>query len=345
MNIQCLGVVYQAAFSDKTFNMTIVYGVFAMLAFLLAIGYCWMVKKRNKWLIGVYLSVFVVNMGYFMLAVSKTLDGALFANRIAYLGSVFLPFLMLLTIMDICGLHCKKWLMIALCGVSVIIFLIAATPGYLDWYYKEVVLVTVNGMSKLQKVYGPLHILYLPYLILYFAGMIGVIVYAGVKKKIKSFSGSVMLLAVVMLNIAVWFIEQLINWDFEFLSITYIISELFLLLICGMQQEYSTLMERLRDTDVGEMEQLENILPPDVEELFGSFAERAASLTATERRILRYYAEGKEIAEVAELAFISIYTVRKHNANIYHKLEVGSRDELMLYLDLFRRLGRLDEIC
>ena len=59
---------------------------------------------------------------------------------------------------------------------------------------------------------------------------------------------------------------------------------------------------------------------------------------------MKYYAGGKEVAEVAELAFISIYTVRKHNANIYQKLGVRSRDELLLYLDLFRRCGRLEEL-
>ena len=85
-------------------------------------------------------------------------------------------------------------------------------------------------------------------------------------------------------------------------------------------------------------------LPDNIAELFDDFAARAALLTTTERSIVRYYAEGKEVAEVAELAFVSIHTVRRHNANIYHKLGVGARDELMLYIELFRRCGRLDEI-
>jgi len=85
-------------------------------------------------------------------------------------------------------------------------------------------------------------------------------------------------------------------------------------------------------------------LPTDIAELFDGFARRAAKLTAKERAILRHYEEGREVVEVAEMAFISINTLRKHNANIYHKLEVGSRDELMLYIELFRRAGRLDEI-
>ncbi len=85
-------------------------------------------------------------------------------------------------------------------------------------------------------------------------------------------------------------------------------------------------------------------LPPNVRELLDGFAKRAEALTATERSILQYYADGRDVNEVAELAFISINTVRKHNSNIYQKLAVGSRDELVLFIDLFRRCDRLDEL-
>lgn len=35
---------------------------------------------------------------------------------------------------------------------------------------------------------------------------------------------------------------------------------------------------------------------------------------------------------------------KKENRSIYQKLEVSSRDELMLYIELFRRCDRLDEL-
>lgn len=85
-------------------------------------------------------------------------------------------------------------------------------------------------------------------------------------------------------------------------------------------------------------------LPSNIEELFSSFAQRATNLTPTEHNILKYYADGKGIKEVAEHACISINTVRRHNANIYQKLGVGSREELLLYIELFRRCDRLDEL-
>ena len=85
-------------------------------------------------------------------------------------------------------------------------------------------------------------------------------------------------------------------------------------------------------------------LPPNIQELFDQFIERVHLLTEAERNILRYYIDGHEISEIPELAFISMSTVRKHNRNIYEKLRVSSRNELMLYIDLLRRCGRLHEL-
>lgn len=85
-------------------------------------------------------------------------------------------------------------------------------------------------------------------------------------------------------------------------------------------------------------------LPPNIAELFDQFIARKDLLTAAERNILRYYIDGHEIADIPDLAFISMSTVRKHNRSIYEKLGVASRDELMLYIDLLRRCGRLQEL-
>ncbi len=90
--------------------------------------------------------------------------------------------------------------------------------------------------------------------------------------------------------------------------------------------------------------QTANALPPNIEELFHTFSERAKTLSTAERGILKYYIDGHEITEIPDLAFVSIHTVKKHNSNIYQKLGIASRDELMLYIDLFRRLDRLSEL-
>lgn len=91
--------------------------------------------------------------------------------------------------------------------------------------------------------------------------------------------------------------------------------------------------------------QSEGELPPNIEELFHTFTQRVASLTPMERTVLQYYIEGCSVEEVAARSFISVNTVKKHNTNINRKLGVTTREELMLYIDLFRRCGRIEEIA
>ena len=79
-------------------------------------------------------------------------------------------------------------------------------------------------------------------------------------------------------------------------------------------------------------------------EMMDQFIAGTTTLTPAERHIMRFYIDGHEISEIPELAFISINTVRKHNKNIYRKLGVGTKEELMLYVDLLRRSNRLDEL-
>lgn len=88
----------------------------------------------------------------------------------------------------------------------------------------------------------------------------------------------------------------------------------------------------------------ESDLPPNIAELFRTFLERVDTLTASEKKILNFYIEGLDAAEITEKAFLSMSTVRKHSGNIYRKLNISSRDELMLYVDLFRRCDQLEEL-
>ena len=141
-------------------NVSIIYGLIALLSLLLASGYLVLVREKENWLIWLYFSAFIANLGYFALSVSKALEEALLANRLGYLGSVFLPLCMLMALVKVCKLEMPRIMMYILIGISMVIFLITATQGYLNWYYKEVSFTIVDGVAKLEKVYGPLHKLY-----------------------------------------------------------------------------------------------------------------------------------------------------------------------------------------
>ena len=166
--------------------MIITYAIMAIIATILLVGYFALVRQKEPWLLLLYVCVTIVNVGYFLLSISKTVEFAIFANDVAYFGSVFLSMSMLLTITKLCGFEIKKKLIITLGTIGIVMFLIVATVGILPWYYKEVELVFVDGAAKLKKVYGVLHPVYLIYLVGYFAAMVITTVYAVVKKKMGS---------------------------------------------------------------------------------------------------------------------------------------------------------------
>ena len=205
-------------------------------------------------------------------------------------------------------------------------------------------------MTRLVKEYGPLHFLYTIYLLVYLLLMAVVILYAAKKNRLSSPKYTMVLLVSVFLNVAVWAVEQRVDIDFEFLSMSYVVTEVLLLLMHGILRDYGIVQPGGSLVSVQMLTQLNTRkasageLPPGMEDLFRSFSQKVKTLSAAERRILQYYIDGYETADVPELAFISIHTVKKHNRSIYQKLEVASRDELMLYIELFRCCDRLDEL-
>jgi DNA-binding CsgD family transcriptional regulator len=211
-------------------------------------------------------------------------------------------------------------------------------------------IISIGGMTQLVKEYGPLHILYTVYLLSYVLIMVAIIWYAAKKKHLTSFKYTMLLLMAVLLNIGVWAVEQGLNEEFELLSVSYIVTEVILLLLHSMLKDYGIVQAGGSLISVQMLTQLNaqkitpGALPPGMEDLFHAFAEKVKTLTSAERRILNYYIDGHDTADIPELAFISIHTVKKHNHSIYQKLEIASRDELMLYIELFRSCDRLEEL-
>ena len=334
----------------NTGNMTMVYGAIAMLSVLLLIGYLLIEKKKEQNFVFLVSCVAIVNTGYFLLAAANSLRMAMFANGVSYFGAAYSMLAMLMIISEVCQIKKQRWAKILFTGISTAAFLLAASGDWLGLYYTSVGITSVGGMTKLVKEYGPLHILYTVYLLSYVLLMVGIIWYAAKKKRLTSFKYTMLLLVAVLLNIGVWAVEQGFHEDFELLSVSYIVTEVILLLLYSMLRDYGIVQPDGQVISVQMLTQLNTrqinpgALPPGMEDMFHSFAEKVKTLSLAERRILNYYIEGHDTADIPDLAFISIHTVKKHNRSIYQKLGIASRDELMLYIEMFRCCDRLEEL-
>ena len=312
--------------------MTIFYGVTCMLSLLLSVGYFFVDKKQNKWIMYIFVSIFICNSGYLITSISRSLVLALVGNSIAYLGNVFLPFFMFMLILDVCNIKHSKVLKYILLVIGLVMLFIATTGGYLPIYYKEVSLKILNDGTRLIKEYGVLHNLYFVYLAGYMTTMIVTIAYSVVKKKTNSKMQAIFLLVIVIGNMLVWLIEQFVEHQFEFLCLSYIINEMLLLLMYGILREY----EKKISTHKQESTHSANLSIIDFDNkfseeqiaiIFGKW-EKVNNLTKREKEILKHMLLGEKRKDIAVNLFISDSTVKNNITNILSKLAVTNREEL-----------------
>ena len=312
--------------------MSTVYGL-AMAVSLLLIGVNYYVdRKHDKWLLLLFVSVAVCDFGYFLLSLSKTLDAALWAHRIAYLGNVFLPFSLLMMIMALSRFIYPKWLPKVLAAVNTIMFLIAASGGFLPIYYKDVSLGFAAGYPVLIKEYGPLHPVYKVFLFAYFVAMVAVIAHTAVKKTVVSSKHTVFLAFVVIGNIAIWLVENMIHSSFEFLSISYIVTEGMILFLYSILQDYGITDTPKKDVTVTEQpaqtaEATKAFSDEQIERIMKKWS-AIDTLSQREKEVLRFLLENKKRKVIAETLFVTESTIKKHTAAIYRKLETANRAEL-----------------
>ncbi len=344
------------AVGDKGGSLMYIYGVAAVLSLLLLVGCIALVRKKRAWFITLFSSVLVVNVGYTLLAVSSGLEMALWANRLSYLGSVFLPLSMLMILLNVTNTPYKKRLPNILLIVSSVVFLIAASPGILPIYYKEVSFAVVDGVSTLVKVYGPLHPIYLVYLLGYFSAMVSIIIRANIKKTIDSTAHAIIIAIAVFVNIGVWLTEQLVAMDFEMLSVSYIISELFLLGVHLVMNEYQRMSQLVKQVETvqnytEDAAKSDIMLETPVEgesispERIEFFITGLQTLTPSEKQLYDAYIARVTTKEIMASMNIKESTVKYHSRNLYSKLGVSTRKELLeLHKHIKSVKAKLEEV-
>ncbi len=317
--------------------MTIAYGVIFALSLLLPIGYFLFVRKSQNqpWLFVLYLSVCVVHFGYLLLALSKTVGFALTANKIAYFGQVFVPLCMFMIISGLCGFIYKKWVKCALLVAAMLMFGLVLTTGHLDWYYKSVELTYADGAAKLIKEYGFLHPVNLIYVLGYFAAMLAVIGVSLKKNNGKSQKLVGLMLAVVIGNIGMWLVEKLVTWNFEFLSVSYLMSEVVIFFVYWMLEDYvhkddisAPVVTVVAAEEKVPVIVVDNLTRAEkIRAILNALPEDTV-LSARQTDILERILDHKSRKEIAAELHLSENTVKTHTSMLYKTLGVSGRDDI-----------------
>jgi DNA-binding CsgD family transcriptional regulator len=74
--------------------------------------------------------------------------------------------------------------------------------------------------------------------------------------------------------------------------------------------------------------------------LLDEFARNIETLSPSERSVYDLYAQGLTAKEIAETLYLSINTIKTHSKHIYSKLNITSRAELLLYVNLLKEIEK-----
>ena len=78
--------------------------------------------------------------------------------------------------------------------------------------------------------------------------------------------------------------------------------------------------------------------------MFEDFIENLKTLSSAERKVFDLYLEGYKAQEIADKLFLSINTIKTHNRRIFAKLNVSTRKELLVYVDMMKEMNRMSEV-
>lgn len=198
---------------------------FYLVCILISIGMlCWLRIFDVRSSVAQYLNLVIVtisNVGYFFLAISRTLEEALFAQIIGYAGGVFLPVFFFFLVLEICKIDLSKYIKIILILGQCCIYGAVCTIGRNDLFYKNASMHITNGIAVLDKEYGPLHTLENVFMYLYLILAFIVVISAIIKRKSINRKSAITMLILMSIAVIVYYIEKLLKLEYSIIPISY----------------------------------------------------------------------------------------------------------------------------
>lgn len=178
------------------------------------------VRKSSIQLINLLLIV-ISNLGFYFIAISSNVEEALAAQKIAYVGGIFLPLFYLFLVMEICHIELEKYISIILVSIQCVLYAFVCTIGKNELFYISANLYSKNGNKILEKVYGPVHSVYMLTMYVYLIAAIAVAIYTLRSKKAVNRRGVLAVVVFSTIAVAAYVIEKVIGIEYELIPIIF----------------------------------------------------------------------------------------------------------------------------
>ena len=212
--------------------------MFVLSAINLAVLSLRFYNQRNNFIYYVFYAILVANFGHWLLGFSESVEGAVIANKVNYLGASFLPTFMFFALLQICKIRISKWVYVALLVLSFFICALAMTVGYFPAYYKSVEYVVQSGVGNYVATYGWGHTLFNITLVSYALLDIWIIFRALLCQKMVSIKNIMAMIVTEIATIASFFIARNMGNDMLLMPFVYVLDQWLLLYICNNVKWY-----------------------------------------------------------------------------------------------------------
>ena len=170
------------------------------------------------------LTIVVSSLGRWIVAASETLPQAILGTKILYVGACYVPLMMIVLIARFSKIHIPRVVVTILAAYSTLVLGCVLTVGHTDWYYISTTLVQADGYNYIEKVYGPLHILFLILMIVDALMLAAIIIIAFRKRKTVAFQTVLIVGGLGFGVITIYLLTKIFKSTFEWTSVGYLIA-------------------------------------------------------------------------------------------------------------------------
>ena len=173
----------------------------------------------------------LVNLAYALMAHARTLDAALVAAKLTYVGGCFLSLFITQSIFGLCHINLKRWMSAVLMIMCLTSYAFVLSMGNAPYFYKTVGFEIDKGVGRLVKTYGFAHTLTLivifSLVIISFTAM----VYSLIKKKDVSNKTIVLLMLPATISFLSYFANRFTPEGIDAMPLSYVFAQAVYLII------------------------------------------------------------------------------------------------------------------
>ena len=202
----------------------IFYYVMFAISLLLPIVYAFIFHKHFEASLTIMVVLVpIINMAFVVMGNASTIEEAVAALRLTYMGGCFVLLGSMFLIFNICGVKLSNWMRMLLVALSIGVYSTTLTIGHSDIFYVGMPsLAQAYGANYITgKHYGFMHTVFYVLIAVYYLATVGVVIYSFFKKKQVPRNILVLITLSISISVIGFFGGRLITQNFELLPLTY----------------------------------------------------------------------------------------------------------------------------